>query len=103
VSFDLDAYWAGYDATLARVRAERPTTLEALAAILNAFAPRSAGTCFFPSDGDASLGGALSDVGWDVWYFAEYLWDAKSPNGTDWIHYVEGDIYPGPDTLRRRR
>jgi hypothetical protein len=96
----LDGFWAGYDATLARVRDERPTTLEALAKILNAFQPPSSGTCFFGNNADETIGGALYDAGWDVRYRAAYLWEAQSPTG-EWIHYVEGDIYPGRDTTRR--
>jgi hypothetical protein len=91
----LDAFWRGYDATLARVREERPATLAALATILNAFQPPSSGTCFFGNNADETIGGALSDAGWDIYYQAEYLWEAHNDASGEWIHYVEGDIYPG--------
>jgi len=96
VSPGLDAFWAGYDATLARVRELRPRTLDDLAVILNAFQPPSAGVAFFGNNADDTLDAALSDVGWDLHYQASYLWDAKAPGDDgEWIHYVEGDVYAG--------
>ena len=90
----LDAYWARYDATLKRIAAEQPATLEALKAILDSFLPPSSGTAFFPDGADDTLADALTAAGWDLHYQAAYLWDARSPDGV-WIHYVEGDVYPG--------
>lgn len=92
----LDSFWAGYDATLKRVRKERPETLASLAGILNAFQPPSAGTAFFGNNADDHLSLALRDAGWDVQFIeGDYLWDAFNPKSREWIHCVEGDVYPG--------
>lgn len=97
---NLDSFWAGYDATLARVRAERPATLAELAAILNEFQPPSAGVAFFGNNADDRLSAALADAGWYVHYLeGDYLWEAHRPGAdgaTEWLHYVEGDVYAGP-------
>jgi hypothetical protein len=92
----LTSFWLQYDATLARVREERPDTLAALAEILNAFQPPSAGVAFFGNNADDRLNDALRDAGWDVQFIeGDYLWDAFNPVTREWIHSVEGDIYPG--------
>jgi hypothetical protein len=92
----LDRFWAGYDATLARVRAERPDTLEGLAAILNAFESPSSGTAFFGNNADDHLEDALESAGWHVRMIdGDYLWNASHPVTGAEIHYVEGDVYPG--------
>jgi hypothetical protein len=97
----LNSFWAGYDATLARVRAEKPDNLKALAAILNAFQPPSSGVAFFGNNADDQLSLALRDAGWDVQFIeGDYLWDAYSKSGDEWIHCVEGDLYAGPWRLR---
>jgi hypothetical protein len=91
----LDSFWAGYDATLRRVRNERPATLPALAAILNDFQAPSAGVAFFGNNADDQLSLALSSAGWEVGFIeGDYLWEALGPGG-GWIHYVEGDVYEG--------
>jgi hypothetical protein len=90
-------FWTGYDATLKRVRDERPATVADLAAILNAFQPPSAGVAFFGNNADEHLSGALAAAGWDVQFIeGDYLWDAYHPGTDTWLHYVEGDVYPGP-------
>jgi len=92
----LDSFWAGYDATLARVRKERPDNLAALVAILNAFQPPSSGIAFFGNNADDHLSMALSDAGWDVQFIdGDYVWDAYHPDSGEWLHCVEGDVYPG--------
>ena len=92
----LDTFWAGYDRTLARVRKEKPTTVAALAAILNDFQPPSVGVAFFGNNADDHLSMALSDAGWDVQFIeGDYLWDAFNPVSRQWLHNVEGDVYPG--------
>lgn len=92
----LDGFWSGYDATLTRVRAEKPATIDALAAILNAFQPPSSGVAFFGNNADDHLSGALGTAGWDVQFLeGDYLWQARHPGTGQWIHYVEGDVYPG--------
>lgn len=89
-------YWAKYDETLTRVRTEHPTTLAELKVILDDFEPPSSGAAFFPGGADDTLGEALDDAGWGVeWLEGDYLWQARSRTG-DVIHYVEGDVYPGP-------
>lgn len=99
---NLENFWAGYDATLKRVRDERPPNLAALAAILNAFQPPSSGVAFFGNNADDQLADALMDAGWDVQFLeGGYLWQAYNGESGEWIHYVEGDIYPGRYQLPR--
>jgi hypothetical protein len=91
----LDGYWRAYDATLARVRDERPADLAALKTILDAFCAPSSGVAFFPGGADETLADALAYAGWSVeWIEGDYLWGARSPTG-EYIHHVEGDLYPG--------
>lgn len=93
---DLGEFWSGYHGTLARIRAERPATVDAVAGILNDFEDPSAGIAFFGHNADDQLSHALSDTGWTVTYLEhDYLWDAQSPSGGEWLHCVEGDIYRG--------
>jgi hypothetical protein len=93
----LDSFWAGYDATLARVRGERPTTTAELAAILNAFQAPSVGVAFFGNNADEHLSGALAEAGWDVRFIeSDYVWEARHPASGAVLHYVEGDVYDGP-------
>ena len=90
-------YWSGYRATLARVRAEQPSTVDGLAAILNRFQAPSAGTAFFGNDADDRLCDALADAGWDLRFLErDYLWEARHPGSGERLHYLEGDVYPGP-------
>lgn len=91
---DLDAYWAMYDRTLARVRDEKPDTFQRLKAILVAFHPPSSGDAFFPGGADDTLGDALEDAGWRVlWREGDYFWDARHPATGTRIEHVEGDVY----------
>ena len=90
-------FWRGYDATLARVREERPATTAAVVEILNAFQPPSAGLAFFGNNADEHLSDALAAAGWDVRYIeADYLWEARHPATGAVLHNVEGDVYDGP-------
>jgi hypothetical protein len=92
----LDDFWRGYDATLARVRLERPSTTAAVVEILNAFQPPSAGIAFFGNNADEHLSTALAAAGWDVRYIeGDYLWEAHQPTTGAWLHNVEGDVYDG--------
>ena len=91
---NLDAYWAMYDATLARIRNEKPDTFAALKAILDAFEPPSSGDAFFPGGADDTLGAAMHDAGWFVtWEDGDYLWNARHPRTGSTLRHVEGDIY----------
>jgi hypothetical protein len=101
----LESFWEGYGRTLARVRAEQPASIDALALILNVFQSPSAGTAFFGNNADDHLSDALADAGWDVRYVeGDYVWEAQQPSTGEWLHYVEGDVYPGrygrPQRLR---
>jgi hypothetical protein len=90
-------FWSGYAATLARVRAERPSTADGLAAILNGFQAPSAGTAFFGNNADDRLCDALAEAGWDLRFLErDYLWEARHPGTGERLHYVEGDVHPGP-------
>jgi hypothetical protein len=93
----LDDFWRGYEATLARVRKEQPSTTAAVVEILNAFQRPSAGIAFFGNNADDHLSDALADAGWDVRYIeGDYLWQAQHPVSGAWLHNVEGDVYDGP-------
>jgi hypothetical protein len=85
-------FWDGWDATLDRIRTEKPqTAVGAVAAILNAFGPPSSGVAFAHD----KLPAALEAAGWDTWPVeGDYVWQARSGAG-EWLHYVEGDVYPG--------
>lgn len=90
----LDGYWAMYDATLARIRDEKPDTFEALKAILDRFHPPSSADAFFPDGADDTLAGALRSAGWTLKFFgADFVYKAKHPETGDRLHYIEGDIY----------
>lgn len=91
----LAGFWAGYDATLTRIRVNRPVTLAALVAILNDFQPPSAGVAFFGNNADEHLSDALAAIGWELCFIeGDYLWEAHHPATGEWLHYVEGDVYP---------
>lgn len=91
---NLDAYWAMYDATLARIRNEKPDTFTALKAILDAFEPPYSGDAFFPGGADDDLADALHDAGWDI-AFTEgvYVYTATHPATRAKVQHVEGDLY----------
>lgn len=95
MSLSLGSFWEGYDATLARIRRERPVTVDEVVKILNDFQSPSAGIAFFGNNADDHLSDALAEMGWDVRYIEhDYLWEAQSPAG-EWLHNVEGDVYRG--------
>lgn len=93
----LDGYWAAYDATLARVRAERPSTFAELKAILDEFhhGALAAGDAFFPSQSaDEELWEALVDAGWSIEFGeAGYVYEASFPATGARFEFVEGDLY----------
>jgi hypothetical protein len=90
-------FWSGYDATLARVRADRPSTADGVAAILNRFQAPSAGVAFFGNNAGDRLSDALADAGWELRFLErDYLWEARHPGTGERLHCVEGDVYPGP-------
>jgi hypothetical protein len=90
-------FWAGYSATLARVRAERPSTVGGVAAILNGFQAPSAGIAFFGNNADDRLSDALADAGWELRFLeGDYLWEARHPGTGEQLHCVEGDVVRGP-------
>ncbi|HEY1700758.1 MAG TPA: hypothetical protein VGG75_13680 [Trebonia sp.] len=90
------SFWAMYAATLARVRAERPSTVDAVAAILNDFQEPSSGIAFFGNNADDHLSYALRDAGWNLRYLEnDYLWEAENRVTGETMHYVEGDVYRG--------
>ena len=91
----LDGYWAAYDATLARVRAERPSTFAELKAILDGFRLASSGDAFFPSQSaDDELSDALMDVGWRLHFIdGGYVYEARNLLGVLQFEFVEGDLY----------
>jgi hypothetical protein len=91
---NLDAYWAAYDATLARVRTEKPDTFAELKAILDSFEPPSSGDAFFPGGADDDLAEALNDAGWEIRFNeGNYVYMARHPRTRAKLHYIEGDVY----------
>lgn len=99
---NLSAYWAAYDATLARVRKEQPDTFAALKSILDAFEPPSSGDAFFPGGADDDLADALHDAGWDL-HFTEgsYVYTARHPRTGAKLQHVEGDLYDQTKAVQR--
>ncbi|MDL5351589.1 DUF4314 domain-containing protein [Microbacterium sp. zg-YB36] len=90
----IEAYWVAYDATLTRVRTERPDTFAGLKAILDTFEPPSSGQAFFGDGADDQLSDALHDAGWRIDFIeATYLYTARHPNTGARARYVEGDLY----------
>lgn len=93
----LDGYWAAYDATLVRVRSERPSTFAELKAILDRFhhGALAAGDAFFPSSSaDEELWEALEDAGWLIEFGeASYVYEALHPATGARFEFVEGDLY----------
>lgn len=90
------AYWAAYDATLARIRAERPATFAAVKAILDSFEPPSSGDAFFPGGADDTLADALYDAGWHIEHIeADYFYVATNLTTRERLTYIEGDVYEG--------
>jgi hypothetical protein len=90
-----DLYWERHAATLARIRAESPSTFAGVRLILDVFTPRSSGDAFFPDGGDDTLADALTDAGWTVTYLeGTYLYRASHPSGAV-LTYVEGDLFEG--------
>lgn len=88
-------YWKRYDATLARIRAEMPTSFAGVKLILDVFEAPSSGDAFFPDGADDQLADALSDAGWYVELIeGTYLYRAIHPSGAV-LTYVEGDVYEG--------
>ncbi|GLI28493.1 hypothetical protein ARHIZOSPH14_27350 [Agromyces rhizosphaerae] len=90
----LSAYWAASDATLARVREEKPDTFAALKAILDSFEPPSSGDAFFPGGADDGLADALHDAGWEIRFVGgSYVYIARHRRTGAKLHHVEGDLY----------
>lgn len=90
----LDPYWQRYEQTLARLRAEQPTTFAGVKLVLDTFAHKSSGDAFFPGGADDTLADALMDAGWSVAFEeGDYRWTATHPISGAVLHHVEGDVY----------
>jgi hypothetical protein len=90
----LASYWALYDATLGRIRQEKPTTFDQLKSILDSFEPPSSAQAFFPDGADDTLMSAVQDAGWEViWADAYYHYRARCQATGAAFEYVEGDLY----------
>ena len=84
-------------ATLARIRAERPSTAGSVAAILSDFLTPTDGVAKSGNFGGDRFCDALADAGWDLRFLPDAdLWDARHPGTGEMLHYVEGDVYLGP-------
>lgn len=91
-----DLYWERYDATLARIRAERPTSFAGVKLILDVFSSKSSGDAFFPGGADDTLAHALADSGWEIRFGdGDYVWVATHTDSNASLTYVEGDVYEG--------
>lgn len=98
---NLDAYWNRYDATLTRIREEKPQSMDDLKKILDTFEPPSSGEAFFPGGADETLAGALHTAGWSISYReGDYVWVGVSKTGEK-VSHIEGDLYRGDVTLPR--
>lgn len=90
----LDAYWLQYDATLARIRQEKPSSFDDLKAILDTFQAPSSAQAFFPDGADDTLMSAIEDANWTVtWAAAYYHYKAQHRATGARFEYVEGDLY----------
>lgn len=89
----MDEFWAGIDAQLDRIEAERPSTWEGLQAVLGG----SLNQAFFAgSGGDRSLLSALRVAGWRViWMQAGYFYAVQHPGSGEVVTYIEGDVLLG--------
>jgi hypothetical protein len=94
MTMTLASYWRLYDATLARIRDEKPTTFEQLKSILDSFEPPSSAQAFFPDGADDTLMSAVKDAGWGIiWADAYYHYRARCQASGAQFEYVEGDLY----------
>lgn len=92
----MDLYWQRYEATLNRIRAERPTSFAGVKLILDVFEAPSSGDAFFPGGADDTLADALADAGWSIRFGdGDYVWVATHPASDAALTYVEGDVYKG--------
>lgn len=89
----MDAFWAGIDAQLDRIEAERPATFEGVRDALGG----SGDAAFFGgSGGDRSLASALEIAGWSrAWSEASYFYAARHPATGAVLTYIEGDVLRG--------
>lgn len=87
-------YWVAYDATLKRIRQEKPSTFEQLKEILDSFQGPSSADAFFPDGADDTLMSAVTDSGWEItWAAANYHYHARHKVTGALFEYVEGDLY----------
>lgn len=90
----LDIYWVAYEATLSRIREEKPATFAALKEILDSFQEPSSAQAFFPDGADDTLLSAVTESGWEiVWAKAYYHYEARNALTGERFEYVEGDLY----------
>jgi hypothetical protein len=84
-------FWAKIEAQLEQLK-----TAKTADDVLRILPGRSPGEGFFEGGGgDDGVDESLYEAGWQyVWSEANYYWCMKSPDGTSFITYVEGDIYP---------
>lgn len=89
-------FWTGYTRTLARIRTERPSTVDAVAVILNDFQRPSAGVASFTNLAGDRLSDALADAGWDMRFLEDdCAWEGHLPGTGETLHHTGGNIYPG--------
>lgn len=87
-------YWPAHEATLARIRRERPASFEAVKAILDAFTPPNRGDAFLPVGGFDNLADALLAVCWEVEFDeATHVFRAWNPRTREGLRYDHGDVY----------
>lgn len=89
----MDAFWAGIDAQLDRIEAEKPATFEGVRDALDG----SGDAAFFGgSGGDRTLSSALREAGWIyLWSVANYYYAMRSADGSATLTYIEGDVVRG--------
>ena len=90
----LDPYEQHRAATLALVRAEKPTTFVGLKLILDRFETALfQDGAYFPRNGEDSLDAALMDAGWSVDEETTTTYTAVHPTSGAVVIEVEGDLY----------
>lgn len=95
---DRDPFWTFVDDGLATIRKRPVVDYDGLREVFGKDSQPEVLTdaeVFFPgSGGDDQLIDAIEDAGWPITKMeASYHWTARSPDGSQTIEYVEGDVY----------
>lgn len=93
----LDRFWDVIDAQLEKLKTAK--TVDEVLRICPAVSDltdANAQGFFGGGGGDGTVEDSLALAGWThVWREAHYFWCMRSPDGTEYLTYVEGDLYRG--------